>query len=327
MFKKAKPEQAKLKFSMYGPPGSGKTFTALLFAEGLAAREEKRIAYIDTEHGTDFYCLKSTNREVHPEAFEFDAVYTRSLSDCLRAAATLDPAKYGVLIIDSISHIWQAAIDAYEGRMVGRNQDKIPLQAWQQIKKPYKELIDLAVYGPFHTFICGRQKNVYDTSGEEWTQVGVAIKAEGETQYEPTVCLRMSMAADGTILAMAEKDRTGVLSGRTFPNPSFRTIEPLLALLGTKQHQPENAEERMAKDAELLEEQERKRAEKAEKSTHFFREFQAQIAAAKDVKDLGPIVTDVNKKKRSMSADDLNALRLLFENRREELSEAVTGEI
>ena len=36
-FRKAKAEQAALKLGIYGPPGSGKTFTALLLAEGLAA--------------------------------------------------------------------------------------------------------------------------------------------------------------------------------------------------------------------------------------------------------------------------------------------------
>ena len=35
-FRKAKAEQAALKIGLYGPPGSGKTFTSLLIAEGLA---------------------------------------------------------------------------------------------------------------------------------------------------------------------------------------------------------------------------------------------------------------------------------------------------
>jgi pantothenate kinase-related protein Tda10 len=54
-FRKAKGEQAAIKMGLYGPPGSGKTFTSLLIAEGLAAITGKRIAYVDTERGTDFY--------------------------------------------------------------------------------------------------------------------------------------------------------------------------------------------------------------------------------------------------------------------------------
>jgi pantothenate kinase-related protein Tda10 len=55
-FQKAKAEQAALKIGIYGPPGSGKTFTSLLMAEGLAQATKRRVAYVDTEHGTDFYC-------------------------------------------------------------------------------------------------------------------------------------------------------------------------------------------------------------------------------------------------------------------------------
>jgi len=33
-FGKAAPKQARLKVAIYGPPGSGKTFTSLLMAEG-----------------------------------------------------------------------------------------------------------------------------------------------------------------------------------------------------------------------------------------------------------------------------------------------------
>ena len=91
MFQKAMPEQAALKVSMYGPPGSGKTFTALLMAEGLVNRDGKRIAYVDTEHGTDFYAKAVPARSVHPEAFDFDALYTRSLSKTLEAVQALDP--------------------------------------------------------------------------------------------------------------------------------------------------------------------------------------------------------------------------------------------
>ncbi len=76
-FRKAKAEQAALKMGIYGPPGSGKTFTSLLIAEGLGVTSGKRVAYVDTERGTDFYCKDVPSRAVHPQAFDFDALYTR----------------------------------------------------------------------------------------------------------------------------------------------------------------------------------------------------------------------------------------------------------
>ena len=44
-FQKPQALKAALKMALYGPAGSGKTFTALLVAEGLARHTGKRIAY------------------------------------------------------------------------------------------------------------------------------------------------------------------------------------------------------------------------------------------------------------------------------------------
>ena len=73
MGSRASPEQAALKMAVYGPPGAGKTFTALLIAEGLAQTIGKRVTVIDTENGTDFYVKPSPKRQCHPDAFDLDA--------------------------------------------------------------------------------------------------------------------------------------------------------------------------------------------------------------------------------------------------------------
>src|SRR4051812_42124946 len=110
-FKKATGGQSKLKVGLYGKQGSGKTLTALMIAEGLAKREGKRIAYVDTERGTDFYCRAIPERKAHPGAFDFDAIYTRSICQVLDEVESIDPATHGVLIIDSMTHIWEATVN------------------------------------------------------------------------------------------------------------------------------------------------------------------------------------------------------------------------
>ena len=84
-FMKAKGEQAYLKLALYGKPGSGKTLTSLLWAEGLAGREGKRTGKVNTERGSEFYGLSISERTVHPKAFDFDRLITRSLMETIEA--------------------------------------------------------------------------------------------------------------------------------------------------------------------------------------------------------------------------------------------------
>lgn len=328
MFKKAEPEQAFLKFTMFGPPGAGKTFTSLLWAEGLAKVTGKRVAFIDTEHGSDPYAIPNKHRTVHPDAFDFDALYTRSLAEALEAVRGLDPEKYGVVVIDSITHLWEAAIAAYSGPMVGPAGDNIPLNAWGAIKKPYKELIDLvATTGPYHGMILGRQKNVFEDDNGQLKKVGVGLQAEGQTQYEPMTCVQMGMTPDGVNYCFSDKDRWSVLSGRTITNPDFNTVKPMLDLLGLEHQKPEDEEARIAKDSELHEEQEKRSAKKLEKSRALFDEFSALIEASTTLIELGEVRANATKKKASLAMEHKNALRLLIESKKDKLAEQAVGEM
>ena len=50
MYTRAVKTDAKLRLALAGPPGSGKTFTALSLAHALA--DGQGVAVIDTEHGS-----------------------------------------------------------------------------------------------------------------------------------------------------------------------------------------------------------------------------------------------------------------------------------
>jgi hypothetical protein len=321
-FQKAAPQQARLKVSLYGPPGSGKTFTTLLMAEGLARVRGKRIAFVDTERGTDFYAQKVPARKVHPEAFDFDALYTKGLAEVVEAVRSLDPAEHGIVVIDSISQLWDAAIEAYKGKMTGIGG--IPMPAWGAIKKPYKKLVSDLIGSEFDVFILGRQKNMFDSDEDgEMKKTGVGMRAEGETQYEPHINARMeasARSADCDYLLHVEKDRTGVLSGRAIKNPSFATIEPLLPLLGSVQAPVEDEDERIAKDSELMETTAKSKDKaRADKSIGIFREFQPAVMGAKDLGELGVIHEKLKKNSRYLLEEHAAALREMYRSRRESL--------
>lgn len=329
-FSKAQPKQARLKVSSYGPPGSGKTFSTLLMAEGLARVRGKRIAYVDTERGTDFYAQKVGAREVHPDAFDFDALYTRSIAEASEAIYSLDPSTHGVVVLDSISHLWEAAMEAYVGKRHGKSEDKIPMHAWGKIKKPYKDLIKFLIASPFDVFILGRQKSLFDTDPDsgEMTKVGVSMRAEGETAYEPHICIRMESQVNpgdttqSRYMAFVEKDRTGVLSGKVIRNPDFSCIEPLLPLLGEEQAAAEDEDERVAKDADLLDEQERKSKAKEEKSAGIFHDLQGRLMSSTNLSELKGTSDEYNKMRRYMTAEHGAALVEIYKSRREKLMES-----
>lgn len=323
-FRKAKAEQAAIKLGIYGPPGSGKTFTSLLLAEGLSKTNGKRVAYIDTEHGTDFYCKEVKTRRVHPEAFDFDALYTRSITEVEAAVKSIGD-EYGVIVLDSITHIWEAAIASYSGRTT--SVGTIPMQAWGKIKKPYKSIMATLLSSPCHVIICGRQGVEYATNEEtdELQAVGLKMKAEGETAYEPHILLRMESIKPrktneiAQIVAYAEKDRTGVLAGRSFINPTFETIcGPILDLLGGTQAKVQTTDETAAQDAEAIGEADRQREAEGEKS---FNDFVARITLAKDVKELKAIGNELTPKVKSlMGPDRVDTLRGKYLTREQELT-------
>jgi hypothetical protein len=313
-FRKAKAEQAALKMGIYGPPGSGKTFTSLLMAEGLAKATGKRIAVVDTEHGTDFYCQAVKTRQTHPEAFDFDSIYTRSLTEVNTACKSLDPAEYGVVVIDSITHLWQAAIQAYGGKQTSIGT--IPMHAWGKIKKPYKELTDWFMGTLMHVIICGRQGTEYatDEETEELKAIGLKMKAEGETPYEPHILIRMESIKPrktnevASIVAYIEKDRTGVLAGRSFINPNFETLcAPLLPLLGSTQAQMLTGDAAAAQDAEAIAQA---NVERERFSASTLKEMGARIELAKDEKELKKVGAEITPSlKAKMLTEDVASLR------------------
>ena len=318
-FQKPQALKAALKMATYGPAGSGKTFTALLIAEGLARHCGKRIAFVDTERGTNFYTQPVEQRRVHPQAFDIDILYSRSITEVIAAVRGLDLGTHGVLVIDSISHLWDAAMAAYTGKKT--KAGTIPLHAWGAIKKPYKELMHLLLASPVHLLICGRQGIDYgeDEESGELKSLGFKLRAEGETAYEPDLLVRLeahkpNKKALTVPTAHIEKDRTGILAGQTIPWPGFDNIaKPLLGLLGTTQAALPTDDEVGIQDAEALARQER---EQAQHSAVLAGKFTTRLGEAGTVADLqrigGELTTAV---KAQLGTSDLARVRKVYGER------------
>jgi len=278
--------QAFLKLALYGKSGSGKTLTSLLLAEGLAEKRGKRILYIDTEDGTTFYRRDVPERTVHPKAFDFDLLLTKSLADVIEAVEE-HGSEYGVIVVDSLTHLWEAAQASYTGKKT--SSGSIPIQAWGQIKRPYKRVIQLGLTGDFDFILCGREGVLMEEGDDgEVKVVGARMKAEGETPYEPHILGRMvpEKMKDGsqTIRVFFEKDRSGVLAGKTFDWPNFSTFAPVIGYLNGE-HQPslpttDAAAERDA-EAQAVEDEKKKAEAQA-----IFSQIESAIYGARTVDEL-----------------------------------------
>lgn len=323
-FTKAVSEQAFFKGALYGKAGTGKTLTSLLWAEGLAARDGKRVAYIDTERGTEFYAKDIPERTCHPKAFDFDRLITRSIMETLEAVESIDPKEHSVVVIDSITHLWDAAREAYTGKRMSNGG--IPVQAWGSIKKPYKKLMAILLDGDFHAIICGREGVVMEEDAEGESHVtGTKMKAEGETPHEPHVLGRMrpERAEDGgyIIKAFFEKDRSGILTGRTLEWPNYSTIAPVVNYLtGTQQGKMGTDEETAERDAAALETQ----AQKAQREREtLFTQIRTAITGASTIEELKSAWELTRGKKTRLGEELFGQLESAKESRKSELMKAV----
>jgi len=243
LFKKAEVIQAKLKLGNYGGAGTGKTYLDLILGTALG-----KVVLIDTEHGSDFYGSK----------FKFDVLHTRSLAQINEALDEIEKSDYDVVIIDSITHIWEGVQNAYiEKLRVTKKREELQFQDWRYIKRPYKDFILRLLNLDKHVIISGRMAIEYSMAKGELTKTGERMKAESETPYEPHILLKLEQHRNGKETeyhCFVEKDRSGILAGKTFVNVTAKDFQPLIQILHGKQPKIESEEEQTAKDSKLFRE-------------------------------------------------------------------------
>lgn len=230
------------KAALEGFAGSGKTYTASLIARGLHQRikSKKPVIVFDTEKSAKF--LKPIFAEAKIKMLVRES---RSLADLRETMKRMEEGAGDILIIDSISHIWENFLEAYKQKA---HHTFLQFQDWGIIKPTWKkEFSDPFVNDPFHIIMCGRAGYEYEneinpeTHKREIYKSGIKMKVEGETAYEPDLLVLMErfeevigkdekkVWREATVL----KDRAALLDGKTFKNPSYEdfapTVEAMLA--------------------------------------------------------------------------------------------------
>lgn len=168
---------AKLKIALEGPPGSGKTFSALLMAKELG----KKIGLLDSENGR---ALKSVGQPGVP-SFMHEPLPDPSLQEYLEKTEAAAADGIDVLIYDSWSHSWMAALEAVDA--MGGNKFS---NGWKAISPLVKKLVRKMLAYPGHCIATMRVDTDWamekdDKSGKVIPQkVGLKTVAGKGADYE-----------------------------------------------------------------------------------------------------------------------------------------------
>ena len=329
------------KIAAQGSAGSGKTYTLALISVGLYQfiKSTKPIVIFDTERAAKFLKPFYAGHGIPVLLKE-----SRTLNDLIATMEYCEAGNADILIIDSITHVWEGFLEAYKQKT---GHKALQFQDWGHIKPTWKrEYSDRLVMGRYHTFFTGREGYTYEseinqeTNKREIYVSGVKMKVEGDTAYEPDVLIRMErfeevldktnkkVWREATII----KDRSTLIDGQTFVNPTFDNFQPVIEFLLTDVSEPKETESRT--DHELFEVEEDNR--KAREAKTILLEKIGGVFAltglgtgAADKKRKADItqrifMTTSGKEIENMSIDQLSDALNRLENDRE-IAELITG--
>ena len=199
--KKATRKQVKLRLGLSAVSGGGKTFSALLLANGLVNDWEK-IAVIDTENG-------SASLYSHLGDFntiELQAPYTPERY--IEAIKTCENAGIECIIIDSITHEWDGKGGLLESHsaMTGNS-----FTNWSSLTPRHQKFIDAILQSKCHVITTVRRKQDYEmTLNDKGRQTPIKVGLKEITregfEYELTVNFNLDEKHNCT----TSKDRTGL---------------------------------------------------------------------------------------------------------------------
>lgn len=202
-FVQAKREQVWLKVLLTGASGSGKSFSALRLAKGIAEKCNSEIAYIGTEGSRDKYYADKFNYAL----LQLEAPY--STDKYIKAIDEAVASGFKVLIIDSISHEWQ---------WLNETHDKMPGNSftnWGKLKPKHKEFMEKILHSPIHVICAARGKTEWtleDKNGKQVPKkVGMGYETDKQISYEFTVSLMLDQESH---VASTDKDNTQLFDGK-----------------------------------------------------------------------------------------------------------------
>ena len=245
MFKKAVRQQKKLRLGLAGPPGSGKTMTALRFALALGAK----VAVIDTENGSaSLYA--NILQDDHRLQFDVATLDDYSPTSYTSAIKEAGRAGYDVIVVDSFTHAWAGeggALDIKDKASTQRGENSFT--AWRHVTPMHNAMIEATLRSPAHVIATLRTKIEYVM--EEETRDGRKVMVPKKLGMKPIQREGMEYEFDifgdieaDTHLLKITKSRCSLIDSATCIKPGAAFLRPVIDWLneGESSNAPPPAE-------------------------------------------------------------------------------------
>lgn len=187
--REAQREGARLVIGLQGVSGSGKTFTALQLAFGLANFDSRKIGFLDTENRRGSLYADALTHPHTGEVARFligDLTPPFSPDRYVEAIRAFEAAGVEVLIIDSVSHEWTGQGGCYDiANASGRPN-------WLVAKLAHKRFMSAMLQSSMHVIACIREAPKTDFSDpKNPKQLGLMPIQESQFVFELTASLQM----------------------------------------------------------------------------------------------------------------------------------------
>lgn len=182
--RKAERQGARLLIQLSGVSGSGKTYTALQMAFGLAEKDASKVVLIDTENRRGSLYADTLPGKAEFGIIDFYAPF--SPARYIEAIEAACKAGAEVIVIDSVTHEWES-----EGGCEWiANQTRFP--DWKRAKAEHKRFMTYMLQSPAHIIACTRARDKVDFSDPKNPRpLGIQPIQEKNFSFEATVSLMM----------------------------------------------------------------------------------------------------------------------------------------
>jgi AAA domain len=211
----AKRKAVPMLISLSGVSGSGKTYSALLLAAGLAGKGP--IGFLDTENGRgSMYADSPGIMAALPDGYEITEM-KEPFAPARYSQAIEDFEKHGckVLVIDSMTHEWEGHGGCSD---IAENNKLKGMPNWARAKMEHKRMMNHLLASSMHLLFClrAREKTVIvkDAAGkEQFVPKGLQPVQEKNFAFEMTLSLLLEEGSHRPIVTKCPEPLLPLFAG------------------------------------------------------------------------------------------------------------------